>query len=393
LRCTKELNARWTYLTINPCQPQLLNRAINHLREYGKKETTADNNILRRRWIPLDFDPVRAGSVNGIPSTDEEHAAVFAKARKLRDFLTSQGFTAPVLVDSGNGAYLLYAVDLPNDKDSTDLVKSLIENLDQLYGDSRVSIDTTMYNAARIICLAGTMNRKGDHAPERPWRWARIVEAPHKVQIVPREALDRLAQLFPKPDSNRSHANNQTSAARFDLDNFIQQHGIAVRRAKPWHGSGRMLILEHCVFDETHTGTAAAILQFPSGALDYRCQHRSCHDKRWRELRERFEPGYQQQRQNAQSTEFRVGSDGTNPPRRTRSSGVMAKDVQPRRLHWLWRGRFPRGMFCGIEGDPGEGKSLVCADLALSNRPYSNNSMASSPRNEAWSWCAGGIPR
>jgi len=44
--------------------------------------------------------------------------------------------------------------------------------------------------------------------------------------------------------------------------------------------------------------------------------------------------------------------------------GVMASDVQPKRLRWLWTGRLPLGMFCGVEGDPGEGKSLICIDIA-----------------------------
>jgi hypothetical protein len=43
--------------------------------------------------------------------------------------------------------------------------------------------------------------------------------------------------------------------------------------------------------------------------------------------------------------------------------GVRASDVEPKRLHWLWPDRLPLGMFCGLEGDPGEGKSLICADI------------------------------
>jgi hypothetical protein len=44
--------------------------------------------------------------------------------------------------------------------------------------------------------------------------------------------------------------------------------------------------------------------------------------------------------------------------------GLMASDVEAKRLRWLWPGRLPLGMFCGIEGDPGEGKSLLCIDIA-----------------------------
>jgi hypothetical protein len=80
LRCTTELKARGVYITANPCQPELLNRAINRAREFVKKDTTADTNILRRRVVPFDFDPVRAGGVSGIPATEEEHARALARA-------------------------------------------------------------------------------------------------------------------------------------------------------------------------------------------------------------------------------------------------------------------------------------------------------------------------
>jgi putative DNA primase/helicase len=44
--------------------------------------------------------------------------------------------------------------------------------------------------------------------------------------------------------------------------------------------------------------------------------------------------------------------------------GEIASDVEPRRLRWLWPGYLPLGMFCGLEGDPGEGKSLITIDIA-----------------------------
>jgi hypothetical protein len=38
--------------------------------------------------------------------------------------------------------------------------------------------------------------------------------------------------------------------------------------------------------------------------------------------------------------------------------------VAPEPLHWLWPGRIPLGKLTLIAGDPGEGKSLLTADLA-----------------------------
>jgi hypothetical protein len=51
--------AKGTYITLNPVDPSLLARQANRTALAKEAETTADTKILRRRWLPLDFDPVR----------------------------------------------------------------------------------------------------------------------------------------------------------------------------------------------------------------------------------------------------------------------------------------------------------------------------------------------
>src|SRR5580698_1140233 len=46
------------FVTLNQLDPALLARACNRLKERCEA-TTSDNNILRRRWLPIDCDPVR----------------------------------------------------------------------------------------------------------------------------------------------------------------------------------------------------------------------------------------------------------------------------------------------------------------------------------------------
>jgi len=81
-----------------------------------------------------------------------------AKAYEVREFLIAQSFSPAslILMDSGNGAYILISIDLPNDKESAELVKRFIEYIDLLFSDVHVQVDRTMFNAARIIRLAGT---------------------------------------------------------------------------------------------------------------------------------------------------------------------------------------------------------------------------------------------
>ena len=60
------------YLTLNPVDPALLSRRANRVQSrLGRKDaTTSDGDILRRRWLPIDVDPVRP---SGISATADEH--------------------------------------------------------------------------------------------------------------------------------------------------------------------------------------------------------------------------------------------------------------------------------------------------------------------------------
>ena len=53
------------------------------------KQTTSDHDILRRRFLPLDFDAVRP---SGISSTEAEHEAALARAYEGFLWLIDLGF-------------------------------------------------------------------------------------------------------------------------------------------------------------------------------------------------------------------------------------------------------------------------------------------------------------
>lgn len=162
------------YYVLNPINPALLARACNRLKERAEY-TTADNNILRRRWLPVDIDPVRPA---GISSSDEEHAAAIERARLIAEDMVKK-WGRPILADSGNGAHLLYPLDLPNDQESLNLISNTLAELDRRYSDDTVKIDVTSANAARIWKAYGTVARKGDSISGRPHRLSRILAVPN----------------------------------------------------------------------------------------------------------------------------------------------------------------------------------------------------------------------
>lgn len=179
--------AMGVYVTMNPVNPALQARSANHMRPARRGESTGAADIVARRWFLVDVDPARP---SGICATDAEKELACVKATDIREHLTSMGWPPPVRMDSGNGYYLLYRVDLPADDGG--LLRRCIQAL-QPMADDTVHIDNSVWNASRICRLAGTMNCKGDNLPERPHRLSRILEAPESLQVVPVALLEALA--------------------------------------------------------------------------------------------------------------------------------------------------------------------------------------------------------
>ena len=162
-------------VTLNEVDPALVARAANRVRKVYREPTTADSAIVRRCWLPLDFDPARP---SGVSTTDAEKEAAHQRAMEVREFLRNLGWPKPVVGDSGNGYHLLYRIDLPNDRESTELVKGVLEALAFKFSDKAVEVDTSTCNAARIWKLYGTTARKGNDTEDRPHRRSKLLQVP-----------------------------------------------------------------------------------------------------------------------------------------------------------------------------------------------------------------------
>ena len=289
------LSFRGVYVTVNPVNPDLLARAVNRLRPAGRNPTTADTDIVRRRWLLIDCDPRRA---SGVSSSNSEHESALAKAREIRDGLSSLGWPDPIMTDSGNGAQLMYRIDLP--ADDGELVRRVIGEIAKASSE-QVAIDTSVHNPARIWRLPGTMNCKGDSIPERPHRMARILEEPQDIVSVSREQMQDIVSYQNEdtqtdvPDDEWKH-----TMPAFDLDSWIAQYCPELGSPQPWKG-GRKWIFPVCPFNEAHTNKSAVLIQEPSGAVAFKCHHNGCSGNDWRALRELREPGCYDRREEANS--------------------------------------------------------------------------------------------
>ena len=246
-----------------------------------KAKTTAnDNDVVQRRWVLIDYDPIRPREIS---STDDEKKKAHEKMLIVGKFLKGKGFKYPVLADSGNGYHSLYRVDLSNNTETRDLISRFLQALDMLFSDEIIQIDVAVFNAARITKLYGTKAVKGANTDERPHRASQIMFVPDKIEVNSINSITKIADMLPKPEVNK-----YTGGADFDIDTWVRKH-LLVRRVAEWTNNTKY-VLDECPFDAGH-GKDAAVIRLASGAVAFHCFHNGCANRTWKDLRQKFEPG------------------------------------------------------------------------------------------------------
>jgi hypothetical protein len=274
------------YITLQPCDSELIHRAYNKLVRQRERGSTSDKDIVKYSWLPIDSDPVRPA---GISSTDLEHEQALAHSHRIRDALSELGWPDPIWCDSGNGSHLHYAIDLP--LDDADLVKRVLEGLAERFDEKGVHVDKALFNPSRIIKLYGTLACKGDDTPKRPHRLSHLLEIPEEVQLVSRELLEEIAAPSPAPAVQPRRLYSVSGNGHKPLESakeFLDKHNI------PYHESAeagytKYVLTNGCVFDKAHQGKDAAIIERPD-SWGYKCFHDSCQGKSWRDFRLVYEP-------------------------------------------------------------------------------------------------------
>lgn len=269
------------FFTLNQVSKEIVARSQNHFTKYAKN-TTADSEIIRRKWILLDFDPVRPA---GISSSDEELKAAKESALKVRKYLNEQGFPEPVFALSGNGYHLLYACDMDNGEKERETIKKFLEALNQKFSDEMVKVDRANYNAARICKLYGTVSCKGDDTEERPHRRSRIIKAPDVIEQVQLQQLhDIIEKLNPEEKSKEVSSNKQVFQWKHPpVKDYLIDQGLEIAREKEYQG-GTCYVLKRCPFHPDHTDNGAYVIEYPNGKICAGCHHDSCSDKGWKDL-------------------------------------------------------------------------------------------------------------
>ncbi len=182
-------------------------------------------------------------------------------------------------------------------------------------------------------------------------------------EVVTREQLEAVASLGaakasdppPKPPPP-PHGAGAGAGKGFDIRAVLRDQGIGfVEKPKSY---GIVLLLDRCLTSTEHED-GACILEFPSGALSYKCQHASCQGKGWEDAKEAL--GLR--RRNA--TDGAAGGAGTqaDPDRFRILWDEEVENLPP--PDWLVQGYVVEKAIAVLYGPPGAGKSFLALDLAL----------------------------
>lgn len=255
------------------------------------KATTKDDEIVRRRFLLLDFDPIR---IPNISSTLEQFELAHKKAQDVYKYLKEEcHFTDMVVAISGSGWHVLVPVDIPCNEETDKIIKDFYAYMGNKFTDDKVEYDVKVYNRARITKLYSTWAKKGANVPSNPWRQSKIVYIPKQIVPTPLEKIKEIADLLPKEEPKPTATKKTYSGfgQSFDLVSWLNAHGITYKVET--HGADTKYALEHCPWEDTHSTKQkwdSALFVDADGKIKFNCFHSHCKDKTWQDFRLFYEP-------------------------------------------------------------------------------------------------------
>jgi hypothetical protein len=272
--CVRDLDA---YQLLNPPKddtPERKQVPRDTLFRARKNQLSGDADIARRRLILFDSDSMKP---TGAAATEAQRAAAHAHSATLEAALTAEVWPAPVVCDSGNGAHRLYAVDLPNDRETDFLISNLLHLAARKFDTEAVKLDKSVSNAGRITRLYGSRNHKAG-------RDSAVLSIPDPIIAVGAEQIKavvakwRGSMGYKKPLTQR--AGDWTPER---MEALLDFHSIGylgpVEKAQ-----GLLWVLSPCPFNPDHSGTSPAVMITKNGWPKFKCLHNSCQGKGWREF-------------------------------------------------------------------------------------------------------------
>jgi hypothetical protein len=331
--------------------------------------------VVSRRWLLVDVDPAKPPDHKDDSATDPEKRDAEMLGDQIRDYLYRLGWHLPLRIDSGNGNYLLYRLDLANDRLSRLLLRNLLHALAGRFDGALGHVGKECSNADRLAKLPGSTAAKGPHTPERPHRPCRIVRLPQHLPVITgeqiREATAKLlgkpkvtAKVPPASPDDRARAlaalAGLGNARSVDYQEWLEVgmalHDVADDLCGDWDRWSR-----GCLEKYEEGACAAKWATFTrGGGIGLGSLIHWAQEGGWRPPRPATGP--------PSACDGGPGDNG----RASASAGVPADEliivrastILPRKVEWLWPRRIPLGKLTTFAGVGGIGKTFVLCDVA-----------------------------
>lgn len=328
---------------------------------HGHERAARDRDILSRRWLLVDVDTKRPEHDSS--ATESEKAKSAETVGRILDYLTDLGWPCPLMVDSGNGWHLLYRVDLPADKLSQQLVKSVLQELARRFDNEYANVDKSVHNAARVSKLPGTWVRKGPDTKERPHRCSKIIFEPETMSIVSVDQLAALVTPQNKPEAKSPFATQAPADKGLEAYCRAAIDKECTKLALTGEGS-RNVALNTAAFVLGTLGRWPEMIGLdPRKSLH--AAARQCGLEDWEidlTIRSGWDAGYDRPRDRPEEQKAKASTQSNSTP--TGSPIIWGSAIKPKKVEWLWPGRIPVGKQTTFAGQTGMGKTFTVCDIA-----------------------------
>ncbi|HEY9071020.1 MAG TPA: hypothetical protein VIV61_12250 [Candidatus Ozemobacteraceae bacterium] len=272
------------FMCANPIKDSSVSGPVDNARIRGGRRSK-DKDISRYRHLIVDIDPVRKSNTS---ATRKQHKAATSLAREINATMSKrEGWPMPALLDTGNGAMLLYKVDLDNTSENVKKIRRCLDTLADEFSTKSVKVDVSVGNPGRLIRVPGTRNRKGtaDDAI-RPQRRAKLIKRPKNPELLSEKKMRRYAQAS-KEITKEKVPEKDDRKPTLNLQAYLDAYDVEYVDPKDYHG-GKLYPLKACPFNPDHKPRESAIIQDPKGRLYFKCFHNSCRNYKWRNFRKQI---------------------------------------------------------------------------------------------------------
>lgn len=379
------------YYTLNPVRPDLGDHAAKA------------SDIIQRWNMLIDIDAIKSDP--NVMATKQEKIGPYELMNRVLDFLSEQCWPSPMIIDSGNGTHLIYRIDMPSNDHSRMLIGRVLKTLGSLLHHKKATIDTKVHNASRISRLPGTWARKGIPTDERPHAMARILWAPEVLVPVTVKQLDEewmwrkresrsgacIALGNSGLDSPSEPGNPGLDApSEPDLSNrgdllWTMETQEASNRVEAYVRSAverelaRVVMAPNGKRNDALNRAAFALGQLVGagylGSADTTAKLRDAAIRSGlhadsncglQGIARSIESGLTSGMEHPRTIPgwIRLPTDTPEPTDPKKRLIILASEISPRKVEWLWPDRIPLGKLTTFAGWGGLGKSFVTLDLA-----------------------------